>query len=598
MGGGWFADYGLLTTRHLLSINLKKILVKIIFPGVLLLGAVFSTPVFAQEQEEDFFIDLGYDSASRPEARGLLLFATEHAYVYVERDWWQTLNATAEQAARKRISEVLNEFNTKTYPQMVLNYGSEWNPGIDGDPRLTILFTVMKEGVAGYFNSADQETRDRIANSNEREMLYLSTRFLHDSRLRSFLAHEFQHLITYYQKNKKQGLSEETWLNEARSEYAPTLLGFDDFWQGSNLAQRVGDFLENPTDSLTEWQNEFADYGAANIFMQYLVDRFGRNILRLITQNDQTGIASVNGALSALGSNETFSDVFTDWSVAVFLNNCSVEPAFSYCFRNNNLPYERLHISLDLAQAGEAIAQQSSTKDWAAEWLQVDYAQANKVLQVDFTSTDSRANFRVPYVLVKQNGEKEARELLIIKRPGKESATFYLDGFGEEIVSAIFIPHNEGKTSEFSGSEPAVAYNLNFSLIDEVPGNEPEPEPEPVERVPDGSLIRRTGDFKVWVVNGNYRRWIQSPVIMDMYGHFQWQAVQEVSEAVFDSYEEAWLIRAADDFRVFEINGDGTKHWLNISAEQFSSSGRKWEMVFVINSQERDWYRTGADVRK
>ena len=124
MGGGWFADYGLLTTRHLLSINLKKILVKIIFPGVLLLGAVFSTPVFAQEQEEDFFIDLGYDSASRPEARGLLLFATEHAYVYVERDWWQTLNATAEQAARKRISEVLNEFNTKTYPQMVLNLGS------------------------------------------------------------------------------------------------------------------------------------------------------------------------------------------------------------------------------------------------------------------------------------------------------------------------------------------------------------------------------------------------------------------------------------------------------------------------------------------
>ncbi|GAH35118.1 unnamed protein product, partial [marine sediment metagenome] len=56
------------------------------------------------------------------------------------------------------------------------------------------------------------------------------------------------------------------------AEYAPTLLGYDDEYEGSNLQRRVKKFLAEPSDSITEWQNTSADYGGLNLFIQYLVE--------------------------------------------------------------------------------------------------------------------------------------------------------------------------------------------------------------------------------------------------------------------------------------------------------------------------------------
>lgn len=114
--------------------------------------------------------------------------------------------------------------------------------------------------------------------------------------------------------------------------------------------------------------------------------------------------------------------------------------------------------------------------------------------------------------------------------------------------------------------------------------------------ITDGSLIRATGDYKVYIVNGTYKRWIQSADIFKFYKHLGFAVVQDVSPAVADSYTAAWLVRADGDPKVYEINGDGTKHHLEMSAEQFVLTGRKWDMVSIINTQERDWYVTGANV--
>jgi len=114
--------------------------------------------------------------------------------------------------------------------------------------------------------------------------------------------------------------------------------------------------------------------------------------------------------------------------------------------------------------------------------------------------------------------------------------------------------------------------------------------------LPEGTLIRAKGDYKVYIIKGNYRRWIQSAAIFNFYGHLNWQAVIEVTPQERDAYQEAWLIRADGSAPVYEVNADGTKHWLNMTAGQFSQSGRQWDMVYIINSFERDFYRTGADV--
>ncbi|PJE59787.1 MAG: hypothetical protein COU85_01850 [Candidatus Portnoybacteria bacterium CG10_big_fil_rev_8_21_14_0_10_44_7] len=566
------------------------------------IGCLRAGPVLAQQQTESFFIDPTYDYAGRTEALAYPLVTTEHAYVYVERDWWQTLNAPAEVQARSEIAKVINEFNTRIYPLITTAYGSEWRPGIDNDERLTIFFTQMRSGVAGYFNAADEQPTAIIANSNQREMLYLSTRFLGDTRLKAFLAHEFQHLITNYQKTEKQNLYEETWLNEARSEYAPTLLGYDDSWDSSNLVRRVEEFLNSPSDSLTEWRNDFPDYGVANIFMQYFIDHYGANTLKLMTQNNQVGILSIDNALLAGGAKKDFSDVFTDWSVAVFLNDCAIRPVNLYCFQNKNLGYNRLHLNLSLVDSGQSVSQQAQLKDWAAAWYQVDYNGMDKNLRVEFSSPSPQAAFRVPYILIYEDGLKEVRELVMAKTDSGQRVSALIEDFGHAVQSAIFIPHNEYKQAGFSNNESGVSYNLDFSLVAKGEAVLPPPAPTPsapvvtVPDYPDGSLLRQQGDFKVYVISGRYKRWLQAPAILGMYPHFGWQKVIEVTPAKLAYYQDAWLVRAAGDTRVYEINGDGTKHWLNMTAEWFSQSGRQWETVYIINSAELNWYRTGSDV--
>jgi hypothetical protein len=111
-----------------------------------------------------------------------------------------------------------------------------------------------------------------------------------------------------------------------------------------------------------------------------------------------------------------------------------------------------------------------------------------------------------------------------------------------------------------------------------------------------GTLVRAIGDYKVYIVKDGFKRWIQSADIFGFYGHLNFAAVQEVSSDTVDSYQQASLIRADGDPKVYEVNGDGTKHWLNMTAEQFTISGRDWNMVYIINEEELDYYKTGPNV--
>jgi len=128
------------------------------------------------------------------------------------------------------------------------------------------------------------------------------------------------------------------------------------------------------------------------------------------------------------------------------------------------------------------------------------------------------------------------------------------------------------------------------------PENGGEEKPAKPANVSDGDLVRASGDYRVYIIKGDYKRWIQSAEIFEFYGHLGFSVVKDVTEEELDSYNESWLIRAEGDRRVYEVNDDGTKHWLNMTAEKFTSSGRSWDMVYVVNKRERDFYATGADV--
>ena len=255
-----------------------------------------------------FNVDPGYDIQNRNQVEAELRFTSNHAYFYVEKNVWQS-------DWQNYLQKIGQEFDQNIYPKLTESYGSEWNPGIDNDARTIILITPMLEQAGGYFNPNDGFLKTEVPTSNQAEIVYLNSANMTSALFKSFLAHEFQHLINFYQKKKLRWLDEEVWLNEALSEYSPTLVGYDEPYQGSNLEKRVISFLKDTSNSLTGWLNSVYDYAAANLFMQYLVDQKGIGILKQIVSSDQTGIKAIAG----------FEQIFSDWAVTNYLNNCDFD---------------------------------------------------------------------------------------------------------------------------------------------------------------------------------------------------------------------------------------------------------------------------------
>ena len=222
-------------------------------------ASIFTYEAKAQSEMESFFIESSYDLLGRKEIEAQLVRADNRVYFYIEKGWWNGHSSREQNDLRIALFELGQEFQDRIYPVLTSTFGVEPRPGIDGDERITILIHQMAGEAGGYFRSNDVYEKAVSPTSNEREMVYLNSEYIGKIEAKSFLAHEFTHLITINQKDLLRRVAEETWLNEARAEYAPTLLGYDDVYEGSNLQRRVRNFLENPTDSLTEWLNTKED---------------------------------------------------------------------------------------------------------------------------------------------------------------------------------------------------------------------------------------------------------------------------------------------------------------------------------------------------
>ena len=126
------------------------------------------------------------------------------------------------------------------------------------------------------------------------------------------LAHELQHAVHW-----NADASEDTWVNEGLSDLAVALLGYG---SGSSLR-----FLSSGPTSMVHWPisgiGSRANYGAASLFMHYLVEHYGNSEdLRPLVDQTADGIAGINAYLKELGHRATFRQVFEDWSVANYLD--------------------------------------------------------------------------------------------------------------------------------------------------------------------------------------------------------------------------------------------------------------------------------------
>jgi len=436
--------------------NKNKIII-FLFSSILFLGIGFFVQAENLGENANFNIDPSYDISGRTQLTASLIKIAPKLYLYIDKTWWDSQDSLKQNEILNILDSLSLEFENKIYPTLTRTFGSEWNPGIDGDSRITVLLQPMIKEAGGYFNSGDEYPRAQYPNSNQREMIYLNVEHLNSPILKSLLAHEFTHLITFNQKDKIQGVSEEIWLNEARSEYAPALLGYDDIYEGSNLQRRVRNFLDRPTDSLTEWQGKFYDYGVLNIFTRYLVDIYGVEILTDSLKMKKTGIESLNAVLSKKSYIEDFSQIFVNWTIAILMNDCSV--GLKYCYRSPNLTNFRIMPTVNFLPFSDqsTLSVISETKQWAGSWQKFIGGKGN--LKLEFSGSPE-INFKVPYIV---EDSEENYSISFLQLDQNQKGEISISDWGTENTALIIIPSAETKLSNFSNQELSYQFSWKVS---------------------------------------------------------------------------------------------------------------------------------------
>lgn len=263
-----------------------------------------TTPFDYQIGDAATFKLIGLDENAQPyDTHATLRAISEHAYFFVADD---------APYAQSDLDQITSDFETIVWPKVTGAFGEPWTPGVDGDPRITILHARL-QGAAGYVSGEDEYPAAAVPLSNQREMLYIDQGALAapGPAYNALVGHELQHLIHF-----NGDASEDSWVNEGLSEVA---------WEIAGGAPDVQAFLDRPDTQLNFWpylEDGGVHYAESELFFGYLLDHYGgrENASRLVAEQGN-GINGVNVYLAQY--NKTFDDVFADFVVANFLDATS-----------------------------------------------------------------------------------------------------------------------------------------------------------------------------------------------------------------------------------------------------------------------------------
>ena len=275
--------------------------------------------------------------------------------------------------------------NNDIYDWVTDIYGEPWGDKVKGIPFSNyflnpsfknhisiLLYDIKNDGVPGsgesrtlgYFTSRNSVKRsDRLGRrSNERLMFAMdSALFAHKDKdktwekstwpqsVLSVLAHEFQHMIHYYQKstaNNNLGTYSQTWLNEMASEFTQDIIAdkmglpgprgivvdprYQDYRadRGYPLkSDRIRYYNMRMDTSLTAWgrtgRTNLYNYGAVYTFGAYLARNYGgAKLFRNIVRNRYTDEQAVLEAIKeTTGESKTFEELLIEWAKAALSSN-------------------------------------------------------------------------------------------------------------------------------------------------------------------------------------------------------------------------------------------------------------------------------------
>jgi hypothetical protein len=303
-------------------------------------------------------------------------YVGEHVIVYLENQ---------AELSTYSIDELGEAFDSVIYPTLTSAYGSEPNPGLDGDPRVIILiydFNDPMSDINASFNPWDVDP-DGSPYSNLSEMFYLNVNALHaqTGSAPALAAHEFSHLLVYNQDvmldASPDAAPESSWLGEGFSTYGEHLCGYDrrvDSWLMA--------FTRDANFSLTNWQGLRANYGASYSFMYYLAQREGADFIRALAHQPLDGVAGIDATLASFSSSSTFASLFDDWVLTGLVDGCSPQSP-PYLF-------DGLSVSVNKeALSGVApFLRTAQVEDFGAVYVEFPAASPSKPFQLVFDGAD------------------------------------------------------------------------------------------------------------------------------------------------------------------------------------------------------------------
>ena len=237
-----------------------------------------------------------------------------------------------EQHRREQLADGLLEEISHWLDQRVLPRSREvWggtHHDIDGDGKLAVLLTPWlgrlqggETALWGFVRGSDFRHDMQAPFSNQADVIYLNTALTPGSMLRTVLAHEYTHAVSFSLRlhpapGRPELPDEEDWLTEGFAHVAETL--HDSGW--ANLDYRVSRFLDEPQ----RYPLVIPDYfraglwrehgcrGATFLFLRWCTDQFGTPLLRDMAQQPALGIHNLEEA-----TGESFADLYRLWTLAL-----------------------------------------------------------------------------------------------------------------------------------------------------------------------------------------------------------------------------------------------------------------------------------------
>ncbi len=307
--------------------------------------------------------------------------------IWVADDCWVGTCSKATCVTQDMVNALVEKFikagsNNDIYEWATNIFGKEWEEAAnqrypydlitDNDEITILLFDISGDnstagGIVGFFYARDNFIRkpgDPILQySNERIMFYLDAVMFANgeglweisdpwpSEIVSTLAHEFQHMIHFYQKTvlRSNGAPTDTWLDELCSMATEDILayymqvdgprgvayGTASAGSANNTKGRLPEYNYYNDISLTDRNNSTRNYAINYAFGAYLARNFGgAPLLRDIVQNSYTDYRAIESALSRQGYAIDFPTALRKWAAANLLSDSTAPPSGYYQYNS------------------------------------------------------------------------------------------------------------------------------------------------------------------------------------------------------------------------------------------------------------------------